>query len=113
MAQDVRYLLSTLVYLNDLLDTLKFKKKNGGQQSEDMIDVPDIQISDEMKGTDDIACTLIAMMADKEQLVLGNIAGGEHGDTEENVEVLSLDMALSSTLKIEIDVKIYDPFFPV
>ena len=78
-----------------------------------MIDVPDIQISDEMKETDEIARALIAMMADEEQLVLGNITVGEHWDTEENVEVLSLDMALSSTLKIEIDVKIYDPFFPV
>ena len=65
-----------------------------------------------MKETDESACALIAMMADEEQLVLGNSAGGEHGDTEENVEVLSLDMALSSTLKIEIDVEIYDPFFP-
>ena len=66
-----------------------------------------------MKETDKIARALIAMMADEEQMVLGNIAGGKHGDTEENVEVLSLDMALSSTLKIEIDVKIYDPFSPV
>ena len=59
--------------------------------------------------TDEIARASIAMMAGEEKLVLGNIAGGEHGDTEENVEVLLLDMALSSTLKIEIDVKIYDP----
>ena len=78
-----------------------------------MIDVPNIQISDEIKETDKIARALIAMMADEEHLVLGNIAGGKNGDTEENVEVLSFDMALSSTLKIEIDVKIYDPFFPL
>ena len=33
-----------------------------------MIEVPDIQISDEMKKTDEIARALIAMMADEEQL---------------------------------------------
>ena len=33
-----------------------------------MIDVPDIQISDEMKEYDEIARALITMMADEEQL---------------------------------------------
>ena len=35
-----------------------------------MIEVPDIQISDEMKKTDKIARALIAMMADEEQLIV-------------------------------------------